>query len=250
MICKHYAGLCYLGAQTVLVKIPRTVGGVLLLLATLTGCTRPAKDHPAGSAPSTAHSEAAPPVATVPTSASASGTTAPPQPSASSAVSSSSADPSPSSAAAADTPGVAPTGSAYVGCGEPIPLARLWDETTEAEVLDAISSAKACAAQHNRRLLLEFVAPWCADCQEMSKLDETPLVAAALRARFERVRINVGKWDRHEALRENFEIRALATYIVIDPKTSRLLAKTTLEPITKKGKKLTAEQWASWLSKH
>jgi thiol-disulfide isomerase/thioredoxin len=148
-------------------------------------------------------------------------------------------------------PSVAASGSAYVGCGEPIPLARLWDETTEAEVLDAIASAKACAGQHDRRLLLEFVAPWCADCQEMSKLDETPLVAAVLRSRFERVRINVGKWDRHEALRKNFEVRALATYIVIDPKTSKLLAKTTLEPITKKsGKKLTAEAWAGWLETH
>lgn len=143
-----------------------------------------------------------------------------------------------------------PSGSAYVGCGEPIPVARLWDETTEAEVLDAIASAKACAAQNHRRLLLEFVAPWCADCQEMSKLDETPTVAAALRQRFERVRINVGKWDRHEALRKNFEVRALATYIVIDPKTSKLLAKTTLEPITRKGTRLTAEQWAGWLSTH
>lgn len=252
MICKHYAVLCYLAGQPVLVKIPRTVGVSLLLLSAQGGCTRPAKDHPAGSAPSTARAtaEAAPPPS-APASASSSATAAAPGPSArSSAVPSSSAAPAPSPASATDTPTVAASGSAYVGCGEPIPLTRLWDETTEAEVLDAISSAKTCAAQHNRRLLLEFVAPWCADCQEMSKLDETPLVAAALRSRFERVRVNVGKWDRHEALRENFGVRALATYVVIDPKTSKLLAKTTLEPITRKGKKLTAEQWASWLKTH
>lgn len=225
-----------------LVKIPLTVGA-LLLPGLLGACTRPAKDHPAGSAPSTALSsgeEVPPPSPSAPTSASARATTPTPGPSASPAA----------SAAAADTAPVAATGSAYVGCGEPIPLARLWDETTEAEVLDAIASAKACAAKHHRRLLLEFVAPWCADCQEMSKLDETPAVAATLRQRFERVRINVGKWDRHEALLHNFEVRALATYIVIDPKTSKLLAKTTLEPITRKGKKLTAEQWAAWLQAH
>jgi hypothetical protein len=64
------------------------------------------------------------------------------------------------------------------------------------------------------------------------------------------VRVNVGKWDRHEALRDNFGVHALATYIVIDPKTSKLLAKTTLEPITKPGQKLTAEQWARWLKAH
>lgn len=137
-----------------------------------------------------------------------------------------------------------------MGCGEPIPVTQLWDETSEGEVLDAISSAKSCAAEHGRRLLLEFVAPWCEDCQEMAKLDETAVVAATMKKRFERVRVNVGKWDRHEALRNNFDVHALATYIVIDPKSSKQLAKTTLEPITKKGQKLSPEQWARWLEAH
>jgi len=197
-------------------------------------CATPTKDRPAGSAPST--------VATSPTPA-ASAT--PPA-----AARGSATPPVASSSAAAEAPPQAPTGAAYVGCGEPIPHARLWDETTEGEVLDAISAAKVCAAEHGRKLLLEFVAPWCEDCQEMAKLDETPLVAQTLRERFERVRINVGKWDRHEALRKSFEVHALATYVVIDPKTSKELAKTTLEPITKKGQKLSAEQWAKWLGSH
>lgn len=140
--------------------------------------------------------------------------------------------------------------SAYPGCGRAIPPDRLWDETTESEVLSAIGAAKTCAAEHDRRLLLEFVAPWCDDCREMAKLDETSVVSETLKARFERVRINVGKWDRHEALRKSFDVRALATYIVIDPKTSRQLAKTTLEPVTKKGAKLSAEDWARWLSRY
>ena len=71
-----------------------------------------------------------------------------------------------------------------------------------------------------------------------------------VQARFERVRINVGKWDRHEGLRRSFDVRALATYIVLDPKTSRQLAKTTLEPISKKSQKLSAEEWARWLNEH
>jgi hypothetical protein len=84
----------------------------------------------------------------------------------------------------------------------------------------------------------------------MARLDETALVAATLKERFERVRVNVGKWDRHEGLRKTFDVRALATYVVIDAKTSKELAKTTLEPITKKGQKISAEQWASWLKAH
>jgi hypothetical protein len=228
----------------VLVKIPRTVARFALVLPALSlalACTRPAKEYPAGSAPSTAQ----PPVisARLPPAGSNGGVSPValvPVP----VPSGSSAEPSAPAAAAAEG------SSAYLGCGLPIPTARLWDETSESEVLDAISAAKTCAAEHGRRLLLEFVAPWCADCKEMAKLDEAPAVAATLEQRFERVRVNVGKWDRHEALRESFGVRALATYIVIDPKTSKQLAKTTLEPITKPGKKLTADDWARWLKAH
>lgn len=143
------------------------------------------------------------------------------------------------------------TGSAYFGCSESIPSARLWDETSEGEVLEAIVDAKQCAARNGRRLLLEFVAPWCKDCREMAKLEEAERVTQVMQQRFERVRINVGEWDRHEALRTSYGVRALATYIVIDPKTSKQLAKTTLEPITKqRGKRLTADDWARWLAAH
>lgn len=211
----------------------------VVLVGLLTGCPAPAKDHPVeagGTAPApSAASQAAAPSA---------------------APSRLESDPSAGREAkptrpAPKTTEASPTGSAYFGCGEAIPVAKLWDETTESQVLEAISAAKQCAAANGRRLLLEFVAPWCADCREMAKLDETPIVSETLRARFERVRVNVGKWDRHEALRDNFKVRALATYIVIDPKTSRVLAQTTLEPITKqRGKKLTAEDWGQWLRTH
>ncbi len=208
------------------------ISGTVLLLACLAACATPTKDLPAGSAPSVTSLPAATP-APGPPAASSPAVTA-----------------EPSAAQPATDAGAALGSSAYGGCGEPIPLARLWDETSEGEVLAAISAAKACAAEHGRRLLLEFVAPWCEDCQEMAKLDETVVVAATLKSRFERVRVNVGKWDRHEALRKNFDVHALATYIVIDPKTSKELAKTTLEPITKRGQRLSAEQWARWLATH
>ncbi len=219
------------------------ITGTVLILSALAGCTTPAKEHPVGSAPSSGQ----PLAGATPEPGSAVGGAAPSPSGMTAAPSAVSAPPTPATAASA---AASPSGSAYVGCGEPIPHARLWDETTEGEVLDAISSAKACAAEHGRRLLLEFVAPWCDDCQEMAKLDETAVVADTLRQRFERVRINVGKWDRHEGLRNTFGVRALATYVVLDPKSSKELAKTTLEPITKKGQKLSAEQWAAWLEVH
>jgi thiol-disulfide isomerase/thioredoxin len=244
MIQKNYVALCHVDPGAVLVKMAQAVVVLALASAGLTsGCTRAAQEPPAGSAPPTASPDA-------------SAGPAEPRPKRLAGIAGASGiaavTPSPSSTPAS-VPAGAPAAvgsSAYPGCGLPIPSARLWDETTESEVLDAISAAKACAAAHDRRLLLEFVAPWCADCQEMAKLDEAPIVASMLEQRFERVRVNVGKWDRHEALRDNFGVRALATYIVIDPKTSKLLAKTTLEPISRPGQKLSAEQWARWLKAH
>jgi hypothetical protein len=212
------------------VKIAVTV---LVAAEMLGGCAKPGRDGvaPSGSAAAlTASSRVA---------AAPSATPAVPAPTA-----------APSASTDVPDGGNAVSNSAYLGCGKPIPISRLWDETTEGQVLDAISEAKQCAAQQGRRLLLEVVAPWCKDCHEMARLDETPLVADILRTRFERVRINIGKWDRHEAPRLSYGVRALATYIVIDPKTSKVLAQTTLEPITKPGKKLSAQDWAAWLSRH
>jgi thiol:disulfide interchange protein len=211
-------------------EIAQTVS-VVLFGAIFLDCTTPAQEHPVGSARSTA---AAVPSSSAPAAA----------------LTSSAPLATATSAATARATSGSKTGSAYFGCGQPIPLGSLWDETSESEVLEAISAAKACAGEHGRRLLLEFVAPWCEDCQEMAKLDQTPVVAETLESRFERVRINVGKWDRHEGLRKTFDVRALATYVVIDPKTSKELAKTTLEPITKKGQKLSADDWARWLGAH
>jgi thiol-disulfide isomerase/thioredoxin len=174
---------------------------------------------------------------------SAQATQAAPSPSVSEPLPSSSVPPN-------DSPPPSRASSAYPGCGQPIPAEELWTETSEAEVRDAIPVAQACALEHGRRLLLEFVAPWCDDCREMARLEATPAVAQALKRRYERVRINVGKWDRHEALRNRFGVRALATYIVIEPKSSDVLAKTTLEPITKPGAKLTADDWRAWLERY
>lgn len=224
-------------------KIHRTVAVGLVAALLLTGCPRSAKEpsakDPAAGSASPLASAGAPAVAATPT------------PDRTLTASSAPALPSdPPAAASSVASGGPPHSSAYPGCGEAIPAAQLWDETSEGEVLDAIDRAKRCAAEHGRRLLLEFVAPWCEDCREMAKLEESEVVAVTMKKRFERVRINVGKWDRHEALRNSFDVHALATYIVIDPKTSKPLAKTTLEPITKKGQKLSAEQWAHWLEAH
>src|SRR5688500_6426697 len=108
-------------------------------MALLAGCTTPAREQPA--LQSAGSSPAGVPPSARPTAASATGASAGPP-----------AAPSRPSAARAPAAPVcalpqSPTGSAYFGCGTPIPVERLWDETTESQVLEAISVAKACAAE-------------------------------------------------------------------------------------------------------
>ena len=129
----------------------------------------------------------------------------------------------------------------------PIPEARYWDEQSDEEVATALRDASACAAREKRRVLIEFVAPWCADCREMTRIDQAPEVARVIAERFERVRVNVGKFDRHEELRLRYGVKAIAAYVVLDPRSGAVLAQTTLEPVTGKKGRVTPEAWATWL---
>lgn len=131
-------------------------------------------------------------------------------------------------------------------CGGEVPAAELWAERTDAELDARVAAARQCARTRGARVLLEFVATWCEDCQHMTRLEQTPVVAQVLRERYERVRVNVGQWDRHQALRERYGIDRIAAYVVLDPATGQRVAQTTLEPVSR-GQAITPEQWAGWL---
>lgn len=131
-------------------------------------------------------------------------------------------------------------------CGRGIPESQLWVERSDAETEHAIADAQRCARSRGTRVLLEFVAPWCEDCREMTRLDRTPEVASALHERYEHVRVNVGRWDQHTALLQRYGIDRIAAYVVLDAE-GRRIAQTVLEPITGGHGRITADQWIGWL---
>ncbi len=81
----------------------------------------------------------------------------------------------------------------------------------------------------------------------MTELEQQEPVASVLGQSYERVRINVRRWDSHRALVERYNVHAIAAYVVLDPATERVIAQTTREPATGAQRGMTAEQWASWL---
>ncbi len=131
-------------------------------------------------------------------------------------------------------------------CGAAISSARLWLEISDAEMTTALASAQSCARSRGTRVILEFIAPWCPDCLEMTRLEQTPEVARVLHDRYERVRVNVGNWDRHAALRQRYGIDRIAAYVVLDA-DGRRVAQTVVEPVTGGHGPMTAAQWIAWL---
>lgn len=118
-------------------------------------------------------------------------------------------------------------------------------ERSEREVDDALAAAKDRARREGKHVLLEFVAPWCADCREVAKIARQEPAASVLREKYVVVPVNVGRFDRHKALLQEHGVKVIAALVVLDADGNRL-ARTTLEPISKKDT-LTPEELAAWL---
>lgn len=123
--------------------------------------------------------------------------------------------------------------------------AETFKERSDQEVEQALAAAKEQARRENKRVLLEFVAPWCADCREVAKIARQEPAASVLREGYVVVPVNVGRFDRHKALLREHDVKVIAALVVLDPDGKRV-AKTTLEPISKKDA-LTPDELAAWL---
>lgn len=124
--------------------------------------------------------------------------------------------------------------------------ADIFRERSEQEVSAALDAAKQRARREGKQVLLEFVAPWCTDCREVAKIAQKEPAASVLRDRYVVVPVDVGRrFDRNKALLREHDIKVIAALVVLDADGKRV-AKTTLEPITKR-EALTAEELAAWL---
>lgn len=129
-----------------------------------------------------------------------------------------------------------------VSSAEPDPFAV----RTEAELDAAIREARSRARSSGRQVLLDLVADWCADCREVVRVSSEEPARSVLEERYVVVYVDVGRFDRHQALLREHEVDRIATLIVLDPATGRRVARTTLEPIST-GQGLTPEALAAWL---
>lgn len=123
--------------------------------------------------------------------------------------------------------------------------ASVFRDRSDEEVTAALTAAKEQARREGKHVLLEFVAPWCTDCREVTRVTRLEPAASVLREKYVVVPVNVGRFDRHKALIAEHEVKIIAALVVLDADGNRV-AKTTLEPITKK-EALTPDELAAWL---
>ena len=70
-----------------------------------------------------------------------------------------------------------------------------YDEAADAHV--ALAQATQRARSHNKHLMLIFGANWCKDCRVLDDAMQDPMIEALLQERYELVKIDVGNWDKH-----------------------------------------------------
>lgn len=156
------------------------------------------------------------------------------------------AAPAPAPAAAAEPPRIeAPPQPEQGPAVYPVP------ERTDEALSALLNQTCAEADAAGKPWLVEVGAPWCGDCRALAALEQQPALAEEL-SHWPRVQVNIGDFDRHEALRKWLHVRAIAHWSVLSPREcphalghAPILQQRTLEP--RSGAPVTAERLAEWL---
>jgi thiol-disulfide isomerase/thioredoxin len=119
----------------------------------------------------------------------------------------------PAAISAAPAPKVAIASLAQLPTPLPYPY------NTEANAEADLAAAKARAKAQHRLLLIDLGGNWCADCRLLSALMEQPQVAAFVKAHYEVVSVDVGRYDRNMQIPARYGLLRLdgvPTLLVID----------------------------------
>jgi thiol-disulfide isomerase/thioredoxin len=92
-----------------------------------------------------------------------------------------------------------------------------WQQRTDEQLSAAFVSLCEAARADAKPVLIEFSAPWCIDCKALEALEQTDDALLAEYEAWHRLRIDVGRFDRHATVRQDFGVGAIAMWVAATP---------------------------------
>ncbi len=130
---------------------------------------------------------------------------------------------------------------------KPLPLP--YAEGADADA--AIAAGKARALKAHRKLLIDLGGNWCLDCRLLAGTMELPEVSRFVRAHYEVVPVDIGRWDKNRQVSEHYGIHGrlagVPAVLIVDPKTDKLLNRGH-ETALSDARTLTPQALADWLA--
>lgn len=101
-----------------------------------------------------------------------------------------------------------------------LPLAEKRPYDTKAPAQAQVDAALARARRTHKRVLVDFGANWCPDCVVLANLMRLPEVASFVAAHYEVVLVDVGRFDKNQALAARLglsgRLAGIPTVLIVD----------------------------------
>lgn len=139
------------------------------------------------------------------------------------------------------------TAPSFEQLAKPLPLP--YQEGANADT--AVAAAKARALRAHKKLLIDLGGNWCLDCRLLAGTIELPELQRWVRAHYEVVTVDIGRFDRNGQIPAHYGITGrlagVPAVLVVDPRTDRLINKGH-ETALSDARSLTPQALADWLA--